>query len=497
MAAGGRYVEGAVMTSVPPIASACRCCSAGPAAAELAPLLNDLGFAATVASEKLGVASATKMCRSVMIKGLEAMVIESFTAARAYGVEDAVLASLYETFPGIDWEKQGAYFFQRVIEHGRRRAEEMREVAQTVREAGLERRGRRRAPPSARPGWRTSPTAACSATRSSQRRIGPQRRLAHRGRTASLRPRRIQGLTWNSRKTPGWLDWFRRTVSADFPGAGRQRRRALPRLRPGAEFPYAPERKYTPCDASKDQLFALRDHLGFARNVVVQATCHGADNRAMVDALRHSNGQGARRRHGQARVTDDELQAMHAAGVRGVRFNFVKRLVDFTPKDELMEIAGAHRAAGLARGDLFRGAGPARAVGFLHRAADHRGGRPHGPPRRERSRSTAPSSGCSSGSCASTRTSGARSVARSGFRLRSALDGERNAYATWCPSPAASSKPSPTACCGAPTGRTRTSRTTCPTTACWSISFRISRPRRVAAQAAGRQPHAPVLAGGN
>ena len=90
-----------------------------------------------MASEKLGVASATKMCRSVMIKGLEAMVIESFTTARAYGVEDAVLASLKETFPGIDWEKQASYFFQRVIEHGRRRSEEVREVAETVREAGL------------------------------------------------------------------------------------------------------------------------------------------------------------------------------------------------------------------------------------------------------------------------------------------------------------------------------------------------------------------------
>ena len=84
------------------------------------------------------MASATKMCRSVMIKGLEAMVIESYTTARAYGVEAAVLASLAETFPGIDWERQGAYFFQRVIQHGRRRAEEMREAAQTVREAGLE-----------------------------------------------------------------------------------------------------------------------------------------------------------------------------------------------------------------------------------------------------------------------------------------------------------------------------------------------------------------------
>ena len=83
------------------------------------------------------MSSAVKMCRSIMIKGLEAMVIESFTTARAYGVEDAVLASLTETFPTIDWEKQGAYFFQRVIEHGRRRAEEVREVAETVREAGL------------------------------------------------------------------------------------------------------------------------------------------------------------------------------------------------------------------------------------------------------------------------------------------------------------------------------------------------------------------------
>jgi 3-hydroxyisobutyrate dehydrogenase-like beta-hydroxyacid dehydrogenase len=109
----------------------------GSGAKELEPHLKALGFDAKVASEKLGVASATKMCRSVMIKGLEAMVIESFTTARAYGVEDAVLASLKETFPGIDWEKQGAYFFQRVIEHGRRRSEEVREVAQTVREAGL------------------------------------------------------------------------------------------------------------------------------------------------------------------------------------------------------------------------------------------------------------------------------------------------------------------------------------------------------------------------
>lgn len=137
-AAEGRYVEGAVMTSVPPYRIKVPLLLGGPHAQALQPLLAALGFAPQFASDRLGVASATKMCRSVMIKGLEAMVIESYTAARAYGVEDQVLASLAETFPGIDWERQGAYFFQRVIQHGRRRAEEMREAAQTVREAGLE-----------------------------------------------------------------------------------------------------------------------------------------------------------------------------------------------------------------------------------------------------------------------------------------------------------------------------------------------------------------------
>ena len=136
--AGGRYVEGAVMTSVPPYRIRVPLLLGGPRATELEPLLNALGFAAKTASPELGVASATKMSRSIMIKGLEAMVIESFTTARAYGVEDQVLASLAETFPGIAWEKQATYFFQRVIQHGHRRAEEMREAARTVREAGLE-----------------------------------------------------------------------------------------------------------------------------------------------------------------------------------------------------------------------------------------------------------------------------------------------------------------------------------------------------------------------
>ncbi|NEK32670.1 amidohydrolase family protein [Rhizobium leguminosarum] len=100
---------------------------------------------------------------------------------------------------------------------------------------------------------------------------------------------------------------------------------------PGDVFPYAPERKYTPCDAGKEQLFSLRDFLGFERNVIVQATCHGADNRALVDAL-HTAGDRAR---GIATVrdtvTNGELAELHDAGVRGVRFNFVRRLVDPKP----------------------------------------------------------------------------------------------------------------------------------------------------------------------
>jgi len=135
--AGGRYVEGAVMTSIAPYRIRVPLLLGGPSAAALEPQLRRLGFDARLGSEKLGVASATKMCRSVMIKGLEALVIESFTTARAYGVESELLASLAETFPGVDWERQASYFFQRVIQHGRRRAEEMREVAETVRDIGL------------------------------------------------------------------------------------------------------------------------------------------------------------------------------------------------------------------------------------------------------------------------------------------------------------------------------------------------------------------------
>jgi 2-pyrone-4,6-dicarboxylate lactonase len=100
---------------------------------------------------------------------------------------------------------------------------------------------------------------------------------------------------------------------------------------PGAVFPFAPERKYTPCDAGKDALFALRDHLGFARNVIVQATCHGADNSALVDALKAADGRARGVATVRPDVSDETLQEMDAAGVRGVRFNFVRRLVDPKP----------------------------------------------------------------------------------------------------------------------------------------------------------------------
>jgi len=140
-------------------------------------------------------------------------------------------------------------------------------------------------------------------------------------------------------KTPGWLDWYQGPSKPHY---------KLPHgavdahchvFGPSDIYPYAPERKYTPCDATKEQLFALRDHLGFSRNIIVQATCHGADNRALVDALTHSNGKARGVATVKRDVSDQEIQALHDAGVRGVRFNFVKRLVDFTPKDELMEIA--------------------------------------------------------------------------------------------------------------------------------------------------------------
>jgi len=140
-------------------------------------------------------------------------------------------------------------------------------------------------------------------------------------------------------KTKGWLDWYQNPSKPAFRLPAGAVDAHCHVFGPGDKFPYAPERKYTPCDASKERLFALRDHLGFSRNVIVQATCHGADNSALEDALRASGGKARGIATVKRSVTDSELDRLNEAGVRGVRFNFVKRLVDFTPKEELMEIA--------------------------------------------------------------------------------------------------------------------------------------------------------------
>ena len=136
-AAGGRYVEAAVMTSVPPHGIRVPMLLGGAHAAPAEKLLRELSFVAETVSGDLGVASAIKLCRSVIIKGLESLVVESFTAARSLGVERQVLASLKETYPQFDWEKQGDYLFSRVIQHGKRRAEEMRASAQMVDATGV------------------------------------------------------------------------------------------------------------------------------------------------------------------------------------------------------------------------------------------------------------------------------------------------------------------------------------------------------------------------
>ena len=140
-------------------------------------------------------------------------------------------------------------------------------------------------------------------------------------------------------KDADWLDWHPNPVRPTYqPPVGAVDAHCHV-FGPGNQFPFAPTRKYTPCDASAKQLFTLRDHLGFSRNVVVQATCHGTDNRAMVHALRESNGLARGVATVNADISDAELDELHNAGVRGVRFNFVKRLVDVLPMDGLKSIA--------------------------------------------------------------------------------------------------------------------------------------------------------------
>ncbi|MFI5530067.1 amidohydrolase family protein [Kitasatospora sp. NPDC051853] len=166
-------------------------------------------------------------------------------------------------------------------------------------------------------------------------------------------------------KTPGWLDRH--------PAPSRPEL-ALPEgavdahchvFGPGDAFPYAPERRYTPCDASAEQLFALRDHLGLARNVIVQATCHGADNRALLDALRRSGGRARGVATVRPGVSEAELRELHEAGVRGVRFNFVRRLVDVTPEAELREVVARIAPLGWHVVLYFEAADLAELAGFF------------------------------------------------------------------------------------------------------------------------------------
>jgi 2-pyrone-4,6-dicarboxylate lactonase len=108
---------------------------------------------------------------------------------------------------------------------------------------------------------------------------------------------------------------------------------------PAARFPFAPERKYTPYDAGKEDLFKLRDFLGFSRNVIVQASCHGTDNSATIDALRASDDKARGIAVVKPTITDRQLQEMDAAGMRGVRFNFLPRLVDATDPEVHLSLA--------------------------------------------------------------------------------------------------------------------------------------------------------------
>lgn len=135
---GADYVEAAVMAPVPPQRLKVPMLLGGRRAAHMAPALNALGMNASFISADIGIASAVKMCRSVMIKGIEALAVESMLAARRFGAEDQVLASLAQTYPGIGWDKGlPDYLISRVAEHGRRRAAEMREVARTLEDVGI------------------------------------------------------------------------------------------------------------------------------------------------------------------------------------------------------------------------------------------------------------------------------------------------------------------------------------------------------------------------
>ncbi|ARU94296.1 NAD(P)-dependent oxidoreductase [Tatumella citrea] len=136
--ASAEYIDVAVMAPFPPARLGTPLLTGGPSAELISHWLNEHGFSSSVHSKEIGEASAIKMCRSVMIKGLEALTVECLSAARMYGVEEEVLSSLHRSFPSLGWDKQlGDYLVSRVAEHGKRRAEEMAEVAKTLKDVGV------------------------------------------------------------------------------------------------------------------------------------------------------------------------------------------------------------------------------------------------------------------------------------------------------------------------------------------------------------------------
>ena len=135
-AAGARYVEATIMAPVVENGVASEVLLAGPAAAEAQEILGRYGMVLAVVGDRFGAAAAVKLCRSVIVKGIEAILVESILAARHYGADDAVLASLQKSDPEIDWAARADYVFERVLRHGRRRAAEMRFAGEAVSDAG-------------------------------------------------------------------------------------------------------------------------------------------------------------------------------------------------------------------------------------------------------------------------------------------------------------------------------------------------------------------------
>ena len=278
-------------------------------------------------------------------------------------------------------------------------------------------------------------------------------------------------------KTRGWLDWYPEPVHAALQRSrpGRSTRTATSSA-PATSSPYAPERKYTPCDASKEQLFALRDHLGVSRNVIVQATCHGADNSAMVDAVQAAGGRARGIATVRPDVTEAELRGLDEAGVRGVRFNFLQAPGRHRPTDDLADdrdrrsLPSAGTSSSTSRAPTWRSWRASSASLPTPLVVDHMGrpdvtqaGRRPGvqplPALRRAQRRV-----------------GEGQLPGAAERDRTRRPRRRNATPTptWCPSRAAPWRSSRTGCCGAPTGPTPTSPTTCPTTGSWSTTFRTS-----------------------